>query len=156
MTYNNIDQHMGVFMLDNKEVVRRYICEVVNTGNVDIISEFVDDTYTEVIDGKQYPVGIEGARQHIIGVRETYPDLFLTVDNQIAEGEWVATCITARGTHQGVWLNMKPTGKQLTYTGVNVDRVVNGKIVEHGGAANMLFPLLEAGVLRIVEVDDNQ
>ena len=84
---------------------------------------------TEIHEGKKYPIGIEGAKEHIIGVRQTYPDLHLTIDNQIAEGEWVATCIKARGTHKGVCLNIKPTGKILTYTGVNVNRVINGLLV---------------------------
>ena len=42
---------------------------------------------------------------------------------------------------------MQPTGKPITYTGVNVDRVRDGKIIEHGGAANLLNPLLDAGVI---------
>lgn len=69
---------------------------------------------------------------------------------QIAEGEWVVTCITAQGTHQGVWLGIKPTGKVLTYTGVNVNRIVDGLITEHGGAANLLGPLLEADALKVI------
>lgn len=87
---------------------------------------------------------------HVRGVRSTYPDLVLTVERQIAEGAWVVTQITARGTHRGEWLGIRPTGRQLVFTGVNVDRVVGGKIVEHGGAANMLGPLLEAGAIRVV------
>jgi predicted ester cyclase len=53
----------------------------------------------------------------------------LTIDHQIAEGEYVATSIVARGTHKGEWLGIKPTDKKVTYTGVNINRVVNGKIV---------------------------
>lgn len=140
---------------DNKDVIRRYIYEVINTGNVDIIGNFVDPNYTEIHEGKRYHIGIEGAKEHIIGVRQTYPDLHLTIDNQIAEGDWVATCITARGTHKGVWLNIKPTDKMLTFTGVNVDKVVNGRIVEHGGAANLLGPFIDAGALKIVKADEN-
>ncbi len=139
----------------NKELVRRFINEAINTGNIEIINDFVAPNYTEIHEGTKYPIGIEGAKEHIIGIRQTYPDLHLTIDNQIAEGEWVATCITARGTHKGVWLNIKPTGKILTYTGVNVDRVVNGRIVEHGGAANLLGPLIDAGALKIVKADDD-
>jgi hypothetical protein len=79
-------------------------------------------------------------------VREIYPDLRLTVEQQIAEGEWVATRVTARGTHRGgVWLGMKPTGKSVEITAVNIDRVVDGRIVEHGGAANLLEPMLAIG-----------
>jgi predicted ester cyclase len=134
----------------NKIVVRRFIEEVINTGNTDRIEMFVSPDYTEVLDGIRNPVGIEGAKFHILGVRRAYPDLHLTVEHQIAEGEWVATCITARGTHKGSWMGMKPTGKALVFTGVNIDRFVDGRIVEHGGAANLLGPLLSAGALQAV------
>jgi len=135
---------------ENKALIRRYIAELINTGNVDHVEEFISPDFTEVYAGKRYQVGIQGAREHVIGVRQTYPDLTLTVDQQIGEGDWVATSITARGTHQGVWLGMKPTGKTVVYTGVNVERVVDGKIVEHGGAANLLLELLEIGAIRVV------
>jgi predicted ester cyclase len=135
---------------NNTILVRRYLEEVVNTGNVSEIEKYLSPDYTEVFEGKRFPLGINGAKEHIRGVRRTYPDLTVTVDQQIAEGEYVASCITARGTHSGVWLGIKPTGKVITYTGVNVDRIVDGRIVEHGGAANMLSPLLEAGAIRVV------
>ncbi len=135
---------------DNKQVIRKYIEEVINTGNVGMIHNFIASNYTEIHEGKRYPVGIEGAREHIVGVRRTYPDLKLTVDRQIAEGDWVATCITARGTHKGTWLGMKPTGKQVSFTGVNIEKVENGKITEHGGAANLLLQLLEIGAIKVV------
>jgi predicted ester cyclase len=134
---------------DNKLLVRRYIEAVINTGDVDRIEEFIGTEYVEVYEGKRYPIGVKGAKEHILGVRQTYPDLALTVERQIAEGEWVATCITARGTHQGVWLGLKPTGKVVTYTGVNINRVVDGRIVEHGGAANLLEPLLGIGAVHL-------
>lgn len=134
----------------NKAVVRRFYEEVINHGRVDLLDELVAADYTEVMDGWRYPVGVEGARAHALGVRGTYPDLRLTIERQIAEGEWVATCITAAGTHLGEWLGMSPTGRKVTFTGVNVDRVVEGKLVEHGGAANMLGPLLEIGAIRVV------
>ncbi len=135
---------------ENKLIVRRYIEEVINTGNTEYIDRYVSSEYIETFEGKRYPLGVAGARNHILGVRKTYPDLTLTIEQQIAEGDWVATSITARGTHRGEWMGIRPTGKVLTYTGVNVDRVVDGRIVEHGGAANMLGPLLEAGAVRIV------
>jgi predicted ester cyclase len=134
---------------NNKLLIRLYIEEVINTENVDKIDQFISPEYVEVYEDKRFPLGIKGAKEHILGVRQTYPDLTLTVERQIAEGEWVATSITVRGTHKGVWLGIKPTGKVLTFSGVNIDRVVNGRIVEHGGAANMLEPLLRAGAIRV-------
>ena len=134
----------------NKLVVRRYIEEVANTGNVDRTAEFISPEYVEVHRSTRYPIGLDGARKHVLGVRQTYPDLHLTIDRQVAEGDWVVTQVTARGTHRGSWLGMKPTGRAVEITAVNVDRVVGGRIVEHGGAANLLKPLPEIGAVCVV------
>ena len=138
----------------NKLLVRRFYEEIVNTGDVDSTERFISPEYAEVHEGKRYAVGIEGAKAHVLGVRQTYRDLHLSVEQQIAEGEWVATSYTARGIHEGLWLGIKPTGKPVAFTGVNVDRVVEGRIVEHGGAANMLGPLLDIGAIRVVGPED--
>jgi predicted ester cyclase len=134
----------------NKRLIRRYIAEIVNTGDVTKLAKFISPQYVEVYRNARHPMGIEGAERHILGVRETYPDLHVSIEQQIAEGEWVVSRITARGTHRGAWLGMNPTGKVLEITGVNIDRVIDGRIVEHGGAANLLEPLLESGAIRVV------
>src|SRR5262245_25332369 len=135
---------------ENKLLVRRYIEEVVNTGNVDALARFIAPDYIDTHDRSGQSSGLEGAKRHLLGVRQTYPDLHVTVEQQIAEGEWVVSRITARGTHRGTWLGMKPTGERVEITGVNIDRVVDGRIVEHGGAANLLGPLLEIGAMQVV------
>ena len=132
---------------ENKTLVRRYYEEVVSTGTLDEVGQFISPDYVEVHDNTRYAVGLEGVREHIRGVRQTYPDLRLTVEQQIAEGEWVVTRVTMHGTHQGEWQGIKPTGKPVAVTAVNIDRVVGGRIVEHGGAANLLGPLLEIGAV---------
>jgi predicted ester cyclase len=139
---------------DNKQLVRRYYEEVVNTGDVSRIEAFISDEYVEVHGTTRYELGISGAREHIRGVRETYPDLCLTIERQIAEGEWVATLATMRGTHRGVWLGMSPTNKAVQITTVNLDRVSGGRIVEHGGAADLLLPLLQIGAIQIADPVD--
>lgn len=135
--------------VDNKTVIQEYIKKIVNTGNVSKISNYISPEYSEIYEGKRFELGVEGAIEHIIGVRNTYPDLKLIIEKQICEGEWVVTCYTMTGTHKGDWLGIKPTNKKLTVTGVNVDRIINGKIIEHGGAANLLEPLLNANAIRI-------
>jgi predicted ester cyclase len=100
------------------------------------------------------PLGLNVQRNMFWESTRPYPDLHLTIEQQIAEGEWVVTRVTARGTHQGVWLGMKPTGEKVQMTAVNIDRVVDGRIVEHGGAANLLEPLLKIGAIRIAEPAD--
>jgi len=136
--------------IDNKLIVRMYIASIINTGSCENISDFISPDYVEVFNNQRYPLGVEGAKKHIIGVRETYPDLELTVDQQIAEEDWVATCYTMKGTHLGEWMGIKPTGKKIEVTGVNIDKLIDGKIVEHGGAANLFNSLLEIGAIKII------
>lgn len=133
--------------LDNKALIRQYIEKIENTGDVSDINNFISDDYTEVYEGDRYPIGVQGAIDHILGVRRVFPDLKLVIENQIAEGEWVVTVYSVTGTFKEEWFGMKPTGESITFTGVNVDRIRDGKIVEHGGAANLFDPLLKAGVI---------
>lgn len=131
-----------------KDVVRRWYEAIVSTGDVSAITEVIAPDYAEVHDGVRYALGIEGAVEHVRGVRRTWPDLVLTVDRQVAEGEWVVSQVTMHGTHLGAWAGLPITGAAMRATAVNVDRVVDGRIVEHGGAANLLGPLLAAGAVR--------
>jgi len=132
----------------NKELIRRFVEEIENTGDVSTIGEFIDENYVEIYEGKPYPVGIQGAIDHVLGVRRVHPDMKMTIENQIAEDDWVVTVYTVRGTFENEWFGMKPNGKMVKYTGVNVDKIKDGKIVEHGGAANLLDPLLKAGAVK--------
>jgi hypothetical protein len=64
-----------------------------------------------------------------------YTDLIII--RQYIDRDYVISEIITEGTHLGEWLGIKPSGKKLVFTGVNIDRLINGKIVEHGGAANI-------------------
>lgn len=132
---------------DNKAIIRRFIEEIENTGDVTNIQELISEYYVEVHEGERHQIGIKGAIDHVLGVRRVFPDLKLTIENQISEGEWVATVYSVTGTFMNEWFDMKPTGKPITFTGVNMDRVKEGRIIEHGGASNLLDPLLNADVI---------
>ena len=133
--------------VDNKKIIRRFIQEIENTGDVSNIREFISEDYIEVHEGERYQMGIQGAIDHVLGVRRVFPDLKLTIHDQISEDDWVATVYSVTGTFKDEWFGMKPTGMPITFTGVNMDRVRDGKIIEHGGAANLLNPLMKAGVI---------
>ena len=131
----------------NKKIICRYTDEVENTGNISNIRDFIDENYTEVYEGERYEIGVQGAIEHILGVRRVFPDLKITISNQISEDDWVVSVYSVTGTFMEEWFDMKPTGKPVAFTGVNVDRIKNGKIIEHGGAANLFEPLFKAGVI---------
>ena len=137
----------------NKQLIRDYIAQVINTKNVSKIHEFISVNYTEVHDKLRETIDHDEAKNRILGLYNTFPDFHVEVDQQIAEGDWVVTCCTFSGTHTGVWMNIKPTGHKMEYTGVIVDKVMNGKIVEHGGAVNNFAAFLKAGAIKLVEIN---
>nr|WP_232780294.1 ester cyclase [Candidatus Stoquefichus sp. SB1] len=87
-------------------------------------------------------------KEHITAVRQTYPDLKMTIIRQYSDGDYIISEFIAEGTHKGKWLGMKPTGKKLTFTGVDVDKVIDGKIVEHSGAMNTFETLFEEEIIK--------
>jgi steroid delta-isomerase-like uncharacterized protein len=134
---------------ENKKIVREYIENIINTGNVDRIDSYISEDFTEVRNTIPEKIGVEEAKKRVLGYRNTYPDFKVTVDRQIAEGDWVATCCTVSGTHLGEWLNIKPTGKKVSYTGVVIDKLEDGRIVEHGGAVNLFDAFYELGIIKV-------
>jgi predicted ester cyclase len=134
-------------VIDNKTIIRRFVEEIENTGDVNNIHEFISEDYAEIHNGEIFQIGIQGAIDHVLGVRRVFPDIKMTIEDQISEGEWVATTYSVTGTFTEEWFGMTPTGESITFTGVNMDRVRDGKIIVHGGASNLLDPLLQAGVV---------
>jgi len=128
---------------ENKEIVKQYIESIINTGDAEDLSIFISPHYTEVYNNKRYRLGIKGIRKKIAGIRKLYPDLKLSIDLQITEGDWVATSYLLSGTQLGSWMGLKPTGKTVEVRGVNIDRVVDKKIMEHECSTDPLDPLIE-------------
>ena len=75
-------------------------------------------------------VGIEGLAQFVSMMRSAFPDLRITVEDDMAEGDKVVTRWTGQGTHQGELMGIAPTGNQVTMTGITIHRIEDGKIVE--------------------------
>ena len=73
----------------------------------------------------------EGVQRFVSQFLVSFPDLQHTVEDMIAEGDRVAVRFTARGTHQGQWLHIAPTGTSIEYTGVTVARIREDKIMDH-------------------------
>jgi predicted ester cyclase len=109
----------------NKTLVRRYYEEVFNSGDISRLKDFVSPDYTEIYNQKADTVGIDGARTHVLGVRNTYPDIHLKINRQIAEGGWVLSEVHMQGTHTGEWLGIKPTGKMVKITAINMDKIID-------------------------------
>jgi predicted ester cyclase len=132
---------------DNKALVRRFYEEVFNRKNTAAIDEFIAPNVVDHLVPPGMPGGIEGTRQSIGMFLTAFPDLHFTVEDMIAEGDKVVDRITARGTHQGEFMSIPPTGKQVTVTAIDISRIAGGKLVEHWAEMDMLGMLQQIGAL---------
>ena len=132
---------------ENKLLARRLLEEVVNAGAADRLPDFLAQDYVARDIGVS---GIERAREHLLTFRHCYPDMVLTVEGQVAEGDIAVTWFVMRGTHLGAIAGVPASGRRITLRGVNVQRIRSGRIVEHWGGSNSLEALLEIGVVQWV------
>lgn len=129
---------------ENKAIFRRIVEEGFNKGNLAIVDELVAANHVNHADNVHGP---EEYKQFITMYRTAFPDLHMTVEDQIAEGDKVVNRWTSRGTHQGDLMGIPPTGKQVTLTGTYVARIVGGKIIEEWGNFDALGMMQQLGVV---------
>lgn len=116
---------------ENKAVVRRLFEEVWEKGNLAVADEiFAADYVHHDPSTPDFGRGPEGEKKRATLYRTAFPDLRLTIDDMIAEGDTVVTRWTARGTHKGELRGIAPTGKPVTVTGISVARFSGGKAAE--------------------------
>ncbi len=132
-------------IIDNKIIVRQFIEQVVNRGNLDAIEKFVAKNIVDHNLPPGVPQGIEAYKQHLATAWQLRSDLYLSVKSQIVQGDWVVTRLTITGTYQNERSGPQSDGQKITLSSINMDRVVNGKIIEHWGEANTQTCLFEWG-----------
>jgi predicted ester cyclase len=139
--------------MDNKLLIKHFYEDIISNNRIEEIEKYVSPNCSVRIGENSIVVGMAGMKQHVIDVRKTYPDLTIRVIRQYTGKEYVISEIITEGTHLGEWLGIKPSGKKLVITGVNIDRLENGKIVEHGGAANTFDTFWAEGIIQASSVD---
>lgn len=78
-------------------------------------------------------------------MRVAFPDLRAKIEDQMGEGDKVATRVTFQGTHKGEFRGIPPSGKSVSYTGIAIDRIRGGKVVEMWHEANIISLLQQLG-----------
>jgi steroid delta-isomerase-like uncharacterized protein len=115
----------------NKELVRRFYEEVWNLGNLDVADEVFAPEYLRHDSRSSAPEpGPAGQKRIAADFRAAFPDLSFEVDLILGEGELVAGRWTASGTHLGSWAGIGATGRRMRFSGLNVFRFSDGKVVE--------------------------
>lgn len=134
--------------MDNKHLIRYFYEHVVSDNLAGELEKFVAEECTTRRGEKALVTGMEGMKEHLAGIKTTYPDLKIRIVRQFSDGDYVISEIIAEGSHLGEWLGIPPSGKKLIFTGVNIDRVQDGKITEHGGAANLFDTFWQEKIIR--------
>ena len=134
----------------NKMAFRRF-ADAVNTGDMALISKTID----EVVEANaliRTPLPIEATGPELLKevfgrLHRAFPDLHITVEDLIAEGDKVVARDTVTGTHQGEYMGLSPTGKSITYNEIVICRFADGRIAETWGVVDVLSQLRQLGAL---------
>ena len=133
---------------ENKAIFRRYVEELGNEGNFDLADEIFDQYRAHQSDGTTLERGPEDVKRFMGEFRSAFPDFHSTIEDMVAEGDKVVTRWRARGTHQGEFRGIAPTGKEIEMTGIGIFRFsTEGKVVESWDAMDQLGMMQQLGVV---------
>ena len=121
----------------NKAIARR-VYEIISTGDFDRAAEIVDSEApdNELRPGDPPAKLIDTFKETFSEAREGFPDLTISIEDVMAEGDWVTARVTMRGTHRGEFQGIAPTGKRVEVRAIDMFRIEDGKIVERWGHAD--------------------
>jgi predicted ester cyclase len=138
---------------DNKALVSRFYEEILNGGNLALADNLLAADYKE----DNVPSGPEGFRQFVARVGGAFPDLHITVEDMVAEGDKVVAQLTVTGTQlgplSGPMGHIAPTGKRATWRGIDIFRVAGGKIAERRGIRDFLGMVQQLGAIPMQQKD---
>jgi steroid delta-isomerase-like uncharacterized protein len=127
-----------------KDVYRRII-EAVSRGDADGLDELMSPDFVDHNPIPNQAPGRDGFKQWMATARAAYPDLRGTVEDLVAEGDRVAARMTWRGTHQGEFIGIGPTGKPVSFSAFHFVRITEDGAVEWWGTADLFGALQQVG-----------
>ena len=133
---------------ENKAVIRRWI-EAYNQRDLEAEADVLAPGYMAHVPSPQGPLDLEGLeawREFTAPFVEAFPDLRLTIEDISAEGDTVAARVAFHGTHRGEFQGLPPTGKEVAFSSMEFNRVVDGKVEEHWVEINLLGVVQQLGV----------
>lgn len=134
-------------MPDNSKIVRGFIEEVLNQGNIEAAGQFVWEDMVEQVPLPGQGPGLAGLKDVLRGMRTAFPDMHWKIEEQIAEGDKVLTRFDWTGTHQGTFLGVPATGRPVKVWGMVIDRLEGGKIKDTRILMDALGLMMQLGVI---------
>lgn len=133
---------------ENKACFRRFLAEAANMGNLGVIDKLFDPDVCYYVVGSAEPMrGFDGVKGVVSGFRAAFPDLHVTIEEVIAEGETVAARVTARGTNTGELMGAAPSGKRAEWAVNHYSHFKDGKMVEDRVNFDQLGFLQQLGMM---------
>ena len=130
-----------------KARARRVVEEILNQGDLAVANELISPGCVHHIPGPQPAPGLAGLIGWLAVTQRIFPDFHAIVEDEIAEGDQVVQRITCYGTHQGEFCGVRPTGEQVAFPSIEINRAgTDGKFTEHWSSADLL------GVLHRLDV----
>ena len=125
-------------MTEQNKAIARRVYEIISTGNFERAEEIVNPEAqdNELLPGDPPAKLIDTFKETFSEAREGFPDLTVSVEDVMAEGDRVTARVTMRGTHRGEFQGIAPTGKRVEVRAIDMFRIREGKIVEHWGHAD--------------------
>ena len=136
-------------MSDGSGIMQRFYQEVLVGGNVALVDELIADDFVdheEPFPGQ--PPGKEGVVFYINAIRSAFPDLKVkTSEPALADGNLEALHGVLTGSHQGDFVGIAPTGRNVEFAGIDIIRVQDGKVAEHWGVTDTLTLMQQIGAV---------
>jgi len=129
----------------NKQIVRRLIEEAQQGANLDVIQELLAEDFVDHTPLPGLPPTRDGVSMLFAGMRQAFPDLRVTIEEQIADDEKVATRKTFEGTHRGPFLGIAATGNPIRFEVIDILTIRGGKIREHRVVVDQLALMQQLG-----------
>jgi len=138
----------------NRRIGRLVLEEMWGRGRVELADELYAEEYVDHASRgpeKSTVVGPDGIKAAVEMFRAAFPDLTYVVEELMAERDLVMARFSARGTHRGPFLGLDPSGKEISYTGTDINRIVDGRIVESWVHYDALGLLEQLGLVPPIE-----
>lgn len=133
---------------ENKEIARRIAEEAWDEGKLELIDEYFAEEF--VSHDPVGPDGIHGPEEYkeqITMFRSIFPDIDVTVEDSIAEGDKVVQRLSQTGTHEGAFMAVEPTGRKVTSSGIIIGRLEDGEVVEEWAQLDQMGLMQQLGVV---------
>ncbi|ELZ82581.1 hypothetical protein C453_15888 [Haloferax elongans ATCC BAA-1513] len=139
---------MATTEAEKKDVVHRLHSEIWSEGDLDLVDEIVAADYVEHNPTVPHDArGPDDYKESVQMFRAAFPDLTLTEEDTIVEGDKVVSRVTLRGTHEGAFMGIEPTGVEVESEGIVINRIVDNQLVESWPLADMMGVMQQLGVV---------